>query len=351
MAIYNVHGGHSLICRGASGLLDEVNEDRKVKKKVIELLRAAGHTVYDCTDDSGSTQAQNLSSIVRKCNAHKVDLDISIHLNAGGGNGCEVENYSTNTAAISDRICANISSALGIKNRGTKYYKDLYVLRNTNSPAILIECCFVDSAIDKKAWNVDKCAKAIVEGILGKKISNSTSSSKTDQKSNSTSSSSSSTTSKPSTSTSSSTSKPTIKFKYRVKAGGKWYSEVCNLNDYAGVKGKAITDIAIGVDKGSVKYQVHIKGGSWLSPVTGYNINDSKNGYAGNGKSIDAIRVYYNTPADYAKKYGYQKAQYRVSPLNGNYYDWQYDDEVNKSKGLDGYSGVFGKEIDRFQIC
>ena len=34
MSIYNVHGGHSLQCRGASGFLDEVNEDRKVKNKV-----------------------------------------------------------------------------------------------------------------------------------------------------------------------------------------------------------------------------------------------------------------------------------------------------------------------------
>lgn len=172
MATYNVHGGHSLICRGASGLLDEVNEDRKVKNKVIELLRAEGHTVYDCTDDSGRTQGQNLSAIVRKCNAHKVDLDVSIHLNAGGGTGVEVENYNSNTAAISNRICANISSALGIRNRGTKYMTDLYVLRNTNSPAILIECCFVDNATDKAAWNVDKCAKAIVEGILNKSIGN-----------------------------------------------------------------------------------------------------------------------------------------------------------------------------------
>lgn len=131
MATYNVHGGHSLICRGASGLLDEVTEDRKVKDKVIVLLRAAGHAVFDCTDDAGRTQGQNLGAIVRKCNAHKVDLDVSIHLNAGGGTGVEVENYDSNTAAISDRICANISSALGIRNRGTKYMKDLYVLRNT----------------------------------------------------------------------------------------------------------------------------------------------------------------------------------------------------------------------------
>ena len=32
----NVHGGHSLRCRGASGLLDEVNEDRAVKNAYIE---------------------------------------------------------------------------------------------------------------------------------------------------------------------------------------------------------------------------------------------------------------------------------------------------------------------------
>ena len=80
----NVHGGHSLKCRGASGYLDEVNEDRKVKNKVIELLRANGHTVYDCTDDNGKDQNSNLKTIVNKCNDHKVDLDVSIHLNAGG---------------------------------------------------------------------------------------------------------------------------------------------------------------------------------------------------------------------------------------------------------------------------
>ena len=128
MAVYNVHGGHSLICRGASGLLDEVNEDRAVKNKVIAYLRAAGHTVYDCTDDNGRTQGANLSAIVAKCNAHKVDLDVSIHLNAGGGTGCEVENYDSGTKAVSDRICANISAALVISVRGRKYMEDLYVL-------------------------------------------------------------------------------------------------------------------------------------------------------------------------------------------------------------------------------
>ena len=170
--IINVHGGHSLKCRGASGLLDEVNEDRKVKNKVIELLRANGHTVYDCTDDNGKNQNSNLKAIVNKCNDHKVDLDVSIHLNAGGGTGTEVYIYNDSSKAKdeAERIVKNISNTLGIRNRGVKTSTKLYVLRKTNSPALLVECCFVDNAIDKVKWNADKCAKAIVEGILNKSV-------------------------------------------------------------------------------------------------------------------------------------------------------------------------------------
>lgn len=169
----NVHGGHSLKCRGASGYLDEVNEDRKVKNKVIELLKNNGHTVYDCTDDNGASQNANLKAIVNKCNAHSVDLDVSIHLNASpGGTGTEVYVYSDASKAkpYAERIVKNISNALGIKNRGVKVQKNLYVLRKTNAPSLLVECCFADSKNDAEHWNADKCAKAIVEGILNKSV-------------------------------------------------------------------------------------------------------------------------------------------------------------------------------------
>ena len=139
-----------------------------------------------------------------------------------------------------------------------------------------------------------------------------------------------------------------IHFKYRVRVDKKWLSEVVNLADYAGMKGKEITDIAIGVDVGTLWYQVHIKGGDWLKPVSGYDITDDENGYAGDLKAIDAVRVYYITPSDYAAQHGYQKAQYRVSPVNGDYWDWQFDDET--TKGQDGYAGAFGIGIDRFQL-
>lgn len=176
MAKYNVHAGHNSIVPGAAKYLNEVTEDRKVKNKVISLLRAAGHTVYDCTDDSGNTSGANLANIVVKCNKHTVDLDISIHLNAGGGTGTEVFYYTgsatgkTKAAAVSQKVAA----ALGIRNRGAKASSGLYVLKNTKATAILVECCFVDSKTDQGKWNVDKCAAAIVEAITGKAATTST---------------------------------------------------------------------------------------------------------------------------------------------------------------------------------
>lgn len=139
-----------------------------------------------------------------------------------------------------------------------------------------------------------------------------------------------------------------VVFTYGVKSGGRILPFVTNLSDFAGIQGIPITDAAIKVNKGSVKYRVHIKGGGWLPYVTGCNWNDPNNGYAGNGQIIDAIEVYYSTPEDIVNKYGYQKAQYRISPVNGNYYSWQYDNETGN--GQDGYAGCFGVAMDRFQL-
>lgn len=185
MATYNVHAGHCPQGQGASGavgILQESVEDRIVKDEVIRLLRAEGHTVYDCTCDENTTKQGCLNKIVAKCNQHSVDLDISLHLNSGrndyGGDGStggvEVWNYDTKTQKISDRICEAIATELGIHNRGTKYDKDLFVLANTKSKALLVECCFVDDADDAKAWDAKRCAKAIVRGILNKEISGTT---------------------------------------------------------------------------------------------------------------------------------------------------------------------------------
>lgn len=128
---------------------------------------------------------------------------------------------------------------------------------------------------------------------------------------------------------------------YRVKTQKHgWLSEVKNLNDYAGWQNSPITGVAIRVDKGSVWYQVHVKGGGWLGKVTGYNINDYINGWAGNNKPIDAIRVYYNTPSNIRP---YKKIYYRVDNL-----PWQTDNDKNSH--MDGYAGIIGKNITKLEM-
>ena len=204
MAVFNVHAGHNpkgRIACGAVGLLDESEQDRIIKDKVIALLRAKGHTVYDCTVDNGTSQNDVLRKIVSKCNAHTVDLDISIHLNSGAndrkGNGrstgTEVLIYNSTSKAkpYAQRIVNNIAS-LGFKNRGVKVNSGLYFLKRVKGPALLVETLFCDDADDIKLYNADKMAKAIAEGILGTTISSSTPATQP-------------TTSKPSTSTSTNT--------------------------------------------------------------------------------------------------------------------------------------------------
>ena len=187
MAKYNVHGGHNSIVPGAASMLNEVTEDRKVKNKLISLLKGDGHTVYDCTDDSGRTSGANLANIVAKCNKHSVDLDISIHLNSGrkdtkgdgSTGGVEVFCYDNRTKSVAEKITDAIAEEFGYHNRGVKYSTGLYVLRNTKSKAILIECCFVDDKDDAKVWNAEKCAAAIYKGLTGKAATSSTTSSGT----------------------------------------------------------------------------------------------------------------------------------------------------------------------------
>lgn len=136
---------------------------------------------------------------------------------------------------------------------------------------------------------------------------------------------------------------------YAVKLeDGTILPEVNDLEDYAGIAGRRIVGIAAKVDKGYLKYQAHTAGGGWLPWVDGYDWGDYNNGYAGNGRPIDAVRFYYETPQDIVNACGYKKAQYRVSPAGGNYYSWQYDNETGN--GQDGYAGLFGKAIDRLQI-
>ena len=76
---------------GAVGYIDESVETREVGKRVMVLLRQAGHTVVDCTNDYAPSTSSNLGQIVSMANAQPLDLFVSIHRNSSEvGNGIEI---------------------------------------------------------------------------------------------------------------------------------------------------------------------------------------------------------------------------------------------------------------------
>lgn len=281
---------------------------------------------------------------IKECNTYNPDLAIDIHNNAGGGDGAEAYyHYGGGTSkTLAENVLAEIVK-IGQNSRGAKIRKNsagrdwFAFIRETKAPAVLVECAFVDNKTDLSIIDTEaeqkKMGVAIAKGILKtlgivNKESDASEPAPAPQP-----------TPKPAPAFSCD-----VFYRVRTKAHG-WLPEVKNLTDYAGWKESPVTDIAVKVSSGSVKYRVHVKSGGWLPYVTGYNTGDSKNGYAGNGRPIDAVEIYYFTP-DGVKPA--RKARYRAAPVNGNYYSWQYDSE--KTDGQDGYAGVFGHEIAKVQV-
>ncbi|WP_242303053.1 N-acetylmuramoyl-L-alanine amidase [Bacillus cereus group sp. BfR-BA-01495] len=168
MARYSLHGGHNSIVQGANfGNRKEHVLDRQVKDAVATKLRSLGHTVYDDTDEVGTTQSQNLNNIIRNSNSHAVDLVISFHLNASDGNGQGVEVLYYDQKGLAAKISAQLAKDIGWRDRGAKQRTDLAVLNGTKAPAILIELGFIDNESDMAKWNVDKIANSIVFALTG----------------------------------------------------------------------------------------------------------------------------------------------------------------------------------------
>lgn len=164
--------GHSLsgAGTGAVALMSEVVENRKIGKRLITMLQENGYTVVNCTTDYANSTGEQLAGIVEKANDQHLDIFVSIHLNAGGGNGVETWIYSEGSSSkpVAVDVTNAVASSCNFTNRGIKYSTGLCVLKNTNAPAMLVEVCFTDSQTDKNKLNCEAVAKAIYKGLTGK---------------------------------------------------------------------------------------------------------------------------------------------------------------------------------------
>ena len=114
---------------------------------------------------------------IKECNAFKPDLAIDIHNNAGGGDG--VEAFYHYGGGLSKTMAENVVAeivAIGQNSRGTKIKKNsagtdyFGFIRETEAPAIIVECAFVDNAKDIQIIDTEAERKvmgvAIAKGIL-----------------------------------------------------------------------------------------------------------------------------------------------------------------------------------------
>ena len=157
-----INAGHTKLGTGtgANGYLNESTEARKIANELMKLLADSKHDVIPAVYDRS---ANNLKEAVTLANNKGADLFLSIHLNAGGGQGCEAYTWKGQQVAQAVKACSYLKK-LGFKNRGVKDGSSLYVIKNTKCTAILIEVCFVDNKADAelfKSVGYSNIAKAI----------------------------------------------------------------------------------------------------------------------------------------------------------------------------------------------
>lgn len=118
-----------------------------------------------------------VSDEVKECNKYSPDLAVSIHNNAGGGDGAEAFYHHggglSKTAA--QQILGEIEK-LGQNSRGAKIRKNAsgndyyYFIRETSAPAVIVECAFVDNKADLAIIDTleeqQAMGAAIARGIL-----------------------------------------------------------------------------------------------------------------------------------------------------------------------------------------
>lgn len=142
--------GHSDVDPGAVGYAVERDLNEKTAKYMNEHLQ----TYYICETKIDPITNNSVSRVAANANAWKAHLLVSIHNNAGGGDGWEGLVYSESRNELGE-VFEKYVKEVGQNSRGVKIRTGLGVLRLSNMPAILNEGAFVDNKKDIQDWDED----------------------------------------------------------------------------------------------------------------------------------------------------------------------------------------------------
>ena len=149
----------------------------------FKLARAIGKYLkqelskYNCTVDLINYDGdKNLAERIKYVNSKGYDLNMELHLNAGGGTGPEVyyKHNSKQGKALATAISKSIATNLGLKDRGAKTKlvsgQDYFgCVREIKCMSFLVETVFIDTKGDRDkviyASGQEQCAKAIAAAV------------------------------------------------------------------------------------------------------------------------------------------------------------------------------------------
>ncbi len=124
----------------------------------------------------GSSKASDMQRRKTIANSSNPDIFVSIHQNSyqdGGVKGAQVFYFDTsdNSKKLAEAIQTEMKDFLKQKNdRVASANKSYYVLRQTTSPAVIVECGFLTNYNEKRNLKTeeyqDKVAWAIYQGIV-----------------------------------------------------------------------------------------------------------------------------------------------------------------------------------------
>ena len=152
------HGGSDSGAVSKDGL-----KEKDLNIKVVNHAYAYIKEYYTCHQYKDVT-GDSLNTITKRANNWNADLFVSVHFNAGGGDGFEALVYGAGNKPLG-QMFEKYVKAVGQNSRGVKYRPDLAVLRNTTMPAVLNEIAFIDNKKDIQDWNSDAELKVMGEAL------------------------------------------------------------------------------------------------------------------------------------------------------------------------------------------
>lgn len=129
----------------------------RIGVELADILRAEGYDVRlsrpTADTQLGTSNASSLAARVNEANEWGADYFISLHANAStipSASGSEALVYRVDSTAgrLGESIVRYLSDATGLPNRGVTPRTNLYVLRRTRMPAVLVELGFITNPGD-----------------------------------------------------------------------------------------------------------------------------------------------------------------------------------------------------------